>query len=154
MTEPRWDAWEACEPSPDFALRTVAAATRERARSRSRAKLWTGAGVLAGMLFAGTVFGSWGRILSRRPIPSGGPSAVAAPQMTKPVPAAATSLPQPSAEPAVERGTEKPIRSSAGRPLQPIGGAHDAGAPILPRCTCEPHQILCTCQGQVEPTSR
>ena len=144
MSDKRWEAWQIDQPPSGFAERTVAAAIRERGRHQARPARVVILSALAAALIAGAALGSLARSRGSREALQSRPSATDAPPVTKsevpPVPVASetNSIGPP------ERPLDLPAR--AAKPAPNPSTAHDAGHPvILPRCSCEPHQIMCTC---------
>jgi hypothetical protein len=144
MSDKRWEAWQVDEPPCGFAERTVAAAIGERGRRQARPARAVMLSGLAAVLIAGAAVGSLARSRGPSEATQSRPSATDAPQVTKseepPVPVASetNSIGPP------ERPLDLPAR--AAKPTPHASSAHDAGHPvILPRCSCEPHQIMCTC---------
>jgi hypothetical protein len=144
MSDKRWEAWQIEQPPSGFAERTVAAAIRERGRHQARPARVVILSALAAVLIAGAALGSLARSRGPRETPQSRPSATDAPPGTKsevpPVPVAS----EPNSIRPPERPLDLPAR--AAKPAPHASSAHDAGNPvILPRCSCEPHQIMCTC---------
>jgi hypothetical protein len=140
---PRFD-WQAQEPSPDFAARTVAAHLRARARRPAVARRWIAVGGLAAVMVAGA---AWG-FTSLRGEARGSAVALAVEPPEAPVasvveapPVMAAELPDASLEAAAP-----PARPRHRVAAPAASAAPDAGRKVmLPRCDCEFDQVMCTC---------
>jgi len=143
MSDNRWEAWRADEPPSGFAERTVAAALPGRARRRTRPARAVVVSAVAAVLIAGAALGSVARSRGPREVPQSRPARTDAPRGTTSAvsPARVASETTPIRPP--ERSLDLPARTA--NPAPHASTAQDAGRPVLPRCSCEPHQIMCTC---------
>ena len=144
MSDNRWEAWRPDEPPSGFAERTVAAALRERARRRTRPARAVVVSAVAAVLIAGGALGSVVRSRGPREAPQSRPAGADAPRGTT----SAVSSARVASETTPIRPPERPLGLPArtANPATHASTAQDAGrSVILPRCSCEPHQIMCTC---------